>query len=60
MLYSFQDCIYMGGKCIVLVDAYYFLAASCFLIGALWLFNYRNSLNILQSMPKTVWKIELS
>jgi hypothetical protein len=50
----------MGGKCTVLVDAYYFLAISCFLIGALWLFNYRNSLNILQSMPNSVWKIELS
>ena len=54
-----KECNYLNGKCVVLVDAYYFVAVCCGLTGIYWIVKNRTSLYFLQNLEKSVWKIRL-
>ena len=54
-----KECNLLNGKCVVLVDAYYFVAVFCGLIGIYWIVNNRTTLYFLQSLEKSVWKIRI-
>ena len=53
-------CVNNGAKCIINVDAFYFITGLCTIIGLFWFVYYRKTMNSLQSLPKTAWKISKS
>ena len=50
-------CAMNGAKCTVTVDSFYYLTAFTTCIGIGWLVYYKKTVNMLQSLPKTSWKI---
>ncbi len=56
-VYNFKECASFGGKCIVTLDAYFFQTAICVVIGIIWIIWKKNTINGLQHLAKSCWKI---
>lgn len=52
-----QNCEKYGAKCLVSIDAFYFLTAILVIFGIFWLYNNKKPMYDLQSLPKSAWKI---
>ena len=51
-----KACLSYGAKCLVTVDAFYFLTAFLLGFGVLWLYYNRSTMNELQSLTKGNWR----
>lgn len=52
-----ENCYKYGAKCLLAIDAFYFLTALCIVFGVVWLYRNKKSMYDLQSLPKSAWKI---
>ena len=60
MYENFKECKNLGGTCIYKVDAYYIMAGVCAFLGILWIILFRKSVNKIQSLNKSAWKIKFN
>lgn len=52
-----KNCLKFGAKCIIKMDAFYFLTIFCTFIGVLWMLWFKKTVFSLQSLAKNCWKI---
>lgn len=53
-----NECKSMGGECVILVDAYYYLTGIFAVIGLIWIVAIRKMTVNLNNLPKSEWSVK--
>lgn len=53
-----DECIELGGECVVVIDAYYYLIGVFSVIGIVWILCVMRLVRNLNYLPKSEWKMK--